>query len=155
MIDDYFLEREPFEFLYKNCLEFLQNLGNGRTSNQQIIAEYIKLELMILESLGYGIDFSCCVVTNSRVNLAFVSPKSAHAVSMEAGEKYSHKLLKLPNFLLEEESQNIENHQLIDGLKLSGFFLKKFLFIDDFDKSKQQNSLYRNNIINDLRAIST
>ena len=106
---------------------------------------------MILESLGYGIDFSCCVVTNSRVNLAFVSPKSAHAVSLEAGEKYSHKLLKLPNFLLEEKLQNVENNQLIDGLKLSGFFLKKFLFLDDFDKNKQQNSLYRNNIINDLR----
>ena len=151
MIDDYFLEREPFEFLYKNCLEFLQNLGDDRISNQQIIANYIKLELMILENLGYGIDFSCCVVTNSRVNLAFVSPKSAHAVSIEAGAKYSHKLLKLPNFLLEEKNENIENYQLIDGLKLSGFFLKKFLFLDDFDKSKQQNSLYRNNIINDLR----
>jgi DNA repair protein RecO len=155
MIDDYFLERESFEFLYKNCLEFLQNLGDDRISNQQIIANYIKLELMILECLGYGIDFSCCVVTNSRVNLAFVSPKSAHAVSMEAGEKYSHKLLKLPNFLLEEKNENIENHQLIDGLKLSGFFLKKFLFLDDFDKSKQQNSLYRNNIINNLRLISS
>ncbi len=152
IIDDYFLERESFEFLYKNFLEFLQNLGDERIQNQQIIADYIKLELMILESLGYGIDFSCCVVTNSRVNLAFVSPKSAHAVSLEAGEKYSHKLLKLPNFLLEEKSQNIENNQLIDGLKLSGFFLKKFLFIDDFDKGKQQNYLYRNNIIKDLRA---
>jgi DNA repair protein RecO (recombination protein O) len=151
IIDDYFLERESFEFLYKKFLEFLQNLGDARIQNQQIIGNYIKLELMILESLGYGIDFSCCVVTNSRVNLAFVSPKSAHAVSIEAGEKYSHKLLKLPNFLLEEKNENIENNQLIDGLKLSGFFLKKFLFIDDFDKSKQQNSLYRNNIINDLR----
>jgi DNA repair protein RecO (recombination protein O) len=107
---------------------------------------------MILESLGYGIDFSCCIVTNSRVNLAFVSPKSAHAVSMEAGEKYSHKLLKLPNFLLEEASKNIEDNQLIDGLKLSGFFLKKFLFVDNFDKSKQQNSFYRNNILKDLEA---
>jgi DNA repair protein RecO (recombination protein O) len=87
--------------------------------------------------------------------LAFVSPKSAHAVSKEAGEKYSHKLLKLPNFLLEEKNENIEDIQLIDGLKLSGFFLKKFLFLDDFDKSKQQNSLYRNNIINDLRLISS
>ena len=151
IIDDYFLERESFEFLYKKFLEFLQNLGDARIQNQQIIGNYIKLELMILESLGYGIDFSCCVVTNSRVNLAFVSPKSAHAVSIEAGEKYSHKLLKLPNFLLEEKNENIENNQLIDGLKLSGFFLKKFLFIDDFDKNKQQNSLYRNTIINDLR----
>lgn len=151
IIDDYFLERESFEFLYKKFLEFLQNLGDARIQNQQIVGNYIKLELMILESLGYGIDFSCCVVTNSRVNLAFVSPKSAHAVSIEAGEKYSHKLLKLPNFLLEEKNENIENNQLIDGLKLSGFFLKKFLFIDDFDKGKQQNSLYRNNIINDLR----
>jgi DNA repair protein RecO (recombination protein O) len=151
IIDDYFLERASFEFLYKKFLEFLQNLGDSRIQNQQIVGNYIKLELMILESLGYGIDFSCCVVTNSRVNLAFVSPKSAHAVSIEAGEKYSHKLLKLPNFLLEEKNENIENNQLIDGLKLSGFFLKKFLFIDDFDKGKQQNSLYRNNIINDLR----
>jgi DNA repair protein RecO (recombination protein O) len=151
MIDDYFLEREPFEFLYKNFVEFLQNLGDARIQNQQIIANYIKLELMILESLGYGIDFSCCVVTNSRVNLAFVSPKSAHAVSMEAGEKYSHKLLKLPNFLLEENFENIEDNHLIDGLKLSGFFLKKFLFIDDFDKGKQQNSFYRNNIIKGLQ----
>jgi len=150
MIDDYFLERESFEFLYKNCLQFLQNLGDERMPNNQIVANYIKLELMILESLGYGIDFSCCVVTNSRVNLAYVSPKSAHAVSIEAGEKYSHKLLKLPNFLLDNNIENIGNQQLLEGLKLSGFFLKKFLFIDEFDKSKQQNSLYRNNIINGI-----
>lgn len=103
---------------------------------------------MILESLGYGIDFSCCVVTNSKVNLTFVSPKSAHAVSLEAGEKYANKLLRLPQFLMDECDNYIENSQLVDGLNLSGFFLNKYLFLDNSHKKNSFSSnFYRENIL--------
>lgn len=152
IVDNYFLEKEPFHFLYTKFENFLNNLGLFSYHDSQIIAEFIKLELIILECLGYGVDFSCCVVTNSRVNLAFVSPKSAHAVSREAGEKFAHKLLRLPEFLIDESSNAFDDSQLIDGLNLSGFFLKKYLFIEQ-DPSQNalsnnfSNNFYRENIL--------
>ncbi|MBM3579795.1 MAG: DNA repair protein RecO [Alphaproteobacteria bacterium] len=91
-----------------------------------VVADYIKLELAMLRELGYGIDLSSCVVTSATTDLAFVSPKSAQAVCFTAGKPYQHKLLKLPKFLLEMEGE-LENEHLLNGLKLSGFFLQKFL----------------------------
>lgn len=152
MIDNYFLERESFTFLYTKLADFLYNLGSIVYENSCVIADFIKLELIMLENLGYGIDFSCCVVTNSRVNLAFVSPKSAHAVSFEAGKKYAHKLLPLPEFLINESKNIFENSQLIDGLNLSGFFLNKYLFIERNQSSGLLSSnFYRDNILKILQ----
>lgn len=161
IIDNYFLERENFNILYQNFVNFLQDLGNSKIQDSQIIANFVKLELLILECLGYGIDLSSCVVTNSRVNLAYVSPKSAHAVSVEAGQKYADKLLKLPFFLAQKHNletlNNVDNSDLEAGLKLSGFFLEKFLFsIDNLmfnENSRPQNSIYRSNIIKSLTSL--
>ena len=130
MFDEFFLEREEQKNLFLETQNFLEKISNNEVSDDEIIANYIRLELSILESLGYAIDLSCCVVTSSNVNLAFVSPKSGRAVSMEAGKPYENKLLKLPDFLT-EESSNVSRENLIDGLKLSGFFLEKFLNSED------------------------
>jgi DNA repair protein RecO (recombination protein O) len=156
IIDQYFLEIENFNLLYKKFLVFLKNLGDDDIKNSQIIANYVRIELLILESLGYGIDFSKCVVSNSKVNLAYVSPKSAHAVSYEIGKDYANKLLPLPKFLNHEFTEinddlfeDIEDFlsikNLIDGLNLSGFFLKKYLFIDG-KQDVFSNNFYRENI---------
>ena len=96
-------------------------------------------------------DLSSCVVTNSKVDLAFVSPKSARAVSFEAGKAYESKLLKLPNFLVDDVTDYDESH-LLDGLKLSGFFLEKFLFSEKTFDQNQQKFFYRDNIRASLEA---
>ncbi len=126
IINNNFLERENQDHLFKKLDEFLQNITSENCTISAAISTYIKLELKILESLGYGVDLSSCVVTNSTTNLAFVSPKSARAVSFEIGIPHQNKLLKLPNFLISNDAEYSPDC-LRNGLHLSGFFLEKFL----------------------------
>ena len=150
MIDELFLERDSCPMLFNGVSEFLFEVNNSSHKITDIIAKYIKLELLILQVLGYGLDFSSCVVTNSTVNLSYISPKSGRAVSLDAGQKYHHKLLKLPQFILDEDAQYIEEH-LVDGLKLSGYFLEK-IFISN---SAHKKLFYRDNILRSIaRKIS-
>lgn len=150
IIDESFLERENHEILFGKLQDFLQKLSEENSAAKDFLADYIKLELKILKTLGYGIDLSSCVVTNSKVDLAFVSPKSARAVSFEAGKIYKNKLLKLPNFLVEEEAEYGAEH-LLEGLQMSGFFLEKFLFAEK-SFNKNQN-FYRENIKKNLDSL--
>lgn len=148
IIDGCFLEREEHQLLFDDLNNFLQQISDDDVSKKEFLASYVKLELKILENLGYGIDLTSCVVTNSNDNLAFVSPKSARAVSFEAGKPYESRLLKLPNFLIEDSIYD-ESH-LFDGLKLSGYFLEKFIFDEKRDSEKKQHFFYRENIIKSL-----
>ena len=113
-----------FHQLFEETILFADQLINNNQENA--IANYIKIELKILERMGYGLDLSQCVATKNTTNLVFVSPKSGSAVCYEAGKDFASKLLFLPSFLL-NENQNIEKNQLKQGLLLTGFFLKKFL----------------------------
>lgn len=157
MLDEYFLERQSFGNLFFDFKNFLNELSDFNFPNNKLIANYVKLELSILENLGYGVDFSSCVVSNSSVNLAYVSPKSAQAVSIEAGEKYAHKLLRLPDFLKnndQKRAEEIDNHNLLDGLSLSGYFLHKNLATINNNINANlslSNNFYRENIIKILK----
>jgi DNA repair protein RecO (recombination protein O) len=139
IIDSSFLERESHEILFEKLQNFLQKITQADES-KNFLADYIKLELKILETLGYGIDLSSCVVTNSTVDLAYVSPKSARAVCEDAGNAYKNKLLKLPAFLTKEDAE-IDEAELLDGLRLSGYFLEKFIFEDRQDKLQSRKKL--------------
>jgi DNA repair protein RecO (recombination protein O) len=140
-----FLERENHQNFFEKFLNFLEKVSDERILKEEFLADYVRLELEILKELGYEIDLSSCVVTNSKENLAFVSPKSARAVSFSVGEKYQNKLLKLPNFLTEEDGKCDEKN-IVEGLVLSGFFLEKFLSDDgDFSKNKRR-FFHRENI---------
>lgn len=147
IIDSVFLERENHEDLFENLHIFLQDLANDSIERRVFLADYVRLELEILRTLGYGVDLSSCAATQVTDNLVFVSPKSARAVSLEAGLPYKDKLLPLPKFLLEEHVENDE--QILSGMKLSGYFLEKFIF----EEKKGDNDgrfFYRNNIKNQL-----
>jgi DNA repair protein RecO (recombination protein O) len=145
LIDESFLEHEVHKNLFENLHEFLQKISDENVSQKDFLKDYVHLELKILKTLGYGIDLSSCAVTDSTVDLAFVSPKSGRAVSFEIGKPYQNKLLKLPDFLLKKDCEISEQH-LLQGLDLSGFFLERF-FIEEksFDKNKQK-FFYRENI---------
>ncbi len=64
-------------------------------------------------------------------NLGYVSPKSARAVSLEAGAPYREKLLPLPRFLIGEQGRPVANHpgaDLADAAELTGYFLERHVF---------------------------
>ena len=145
IINDLFLERENLSQLFEKLNDFINKISNQKISQNEIIANYIKLEIFILSNLGYGLDLESCVVTNSKIDLAFVSPKSARAVSFNVGKNYANKLLKLPQFLISEHIEP-DYLSLLDGLKLTEFFIEKFLIPEKNFYNSKQYLFYRNNI---------
>jgi DNA repair protein RecO (recombination protein O) len=139
------LEREPLEEIFSGLLDLLKNLN---CEKEIFLKKYIEFEIELLKILGYGIDLSECVATGTQENLSFVSPKSARAVCLEAGEKYRDKLLVLPQFLLAENQGEITHQDLLNGLKLTGFFIEKYLTnkpgIKDFRARNQLMNLVVN-----------
>lgn len=119
-------EREPCNEIYTQFDTLLENF----TEDNNWIEQIIKFELNYLDSMGYGIDLSECVVSGSKDTLKWVSPKSGKAVGLEIGKEWSEKLLKLPSFLLNSEYKNLEKIELIDGLRLTGYFLSKWIYSD-------------------------
>ena len=89
-------------------------------------AALARYELLLLQSLGFGLALDCCTVTGSTQDLAFVSPKSAAAVSRAAASGYEARLLPLPAFLLDGSMATLE--QALDGLRMSGHFIETRLF---------------------------
>lgn len=113
-------ERDPHQELYRSALEVLHALDDANLWP----ALMVRWEFALLQDLGFGLDLSACVLTGANSDLAFVSPKSGRAVSREAGALYSHRLLKLPSFLLEEEPRPVP-HDILAGFALTGHFLDR------------------------------
>lgn len=80
-------------------------------------------ELGLLAELGFGLSLDRCASTGVGENLIYVSPKSAQAVSAEAGEPYKDKLLRLPAFLRGEPGSVGENDALL-ALETTGYFIE-------------------------------
>ncbi len=117
-------ERDPHPKLFDVALECLQSGGTDAFA-----ASIVRFELRYLDELGFGLNLSKCAATGQTGDLAFVSPRSAQAVSREAGEPYREKLLPLPAFLLEERSGKIPNaRETIEGLTMTGYFLDAHIF---------------------------
>lgn len=80
-------------------------------------------ELGLLSELGFGLTLDRCAATGARENLIYVSPKSASAVSAEAGEPYKDRLLPLPPFLRDASAEATLTDALA-GLKTTAYFLE-------------------------------
>lgn len=80
-------------------------------------------ELGLLAELGFGLTLDRCAATGARDNLIYVSPRSACAVSADAGEPYKDKLLPLPAFLRDGASETTLADALA-GLKTTGYFIE-------------------------------
>lgn len=89
---------------------------------------YVRWELGLLSELGFRLDLSHCASTGATEDLVWVSPKSARAVSREAGLPYAAQLLPLPRFLREDADGPTTLRDILQGLKLSGYFLERHLF---------------------------
>ena len=80
-------------------------------------------ELGLLAELGFGLTLDRCAATGARENLIYVSPKSASAVSAEAGEPYKDRMLPLPAFL-RDGGAGASLADALDGLKTTGYFIE-------------------------------
>ena len=117
-------EREPHLAIHDGFAALLAALAG--TPNWAAI--YVRFELGLLAELGFGLDLSHCAATGSTEDLAYVSPRSARAVSREAAAPYKEKLLPLPGFLLPEAGEKLVRQDILDGLKLTGYFLQSAVF---------------------------
>lgn len=86
-------------------------------------AALVRYELLLLAELGFGLDLGRCAASGGDTDLAFVSPRSAAAVSRTGAEGYESRLLPLPAFLLEGGTGDWR--AVLDGLRLTGFFLER------------------------------
>ncbi len=83
----------------------------------------VRYEHRLLAELGFGLDLASCAATGVTADLAYVSPKSAQAVSRGAGLPWAARLLPLPGFLVGAAPADADS--IRDGLKLTGFFLRR------------------------------
>lgn len=122
MIISSFQERIPHEEFFFLLEKYLRS-----TNDEFKIMDYIFLEGKILEESGYGLDLRQCVVTGRKTNLAYVSPKSARAVSLEAGLPYHALLLKLPECAItDKEPRTLQ--ELEDLFNLLLYFFQRYIF---------------------------
>lgn len=115
-------EREAHEAVFNGLGALL-----GAADDDNWPSAYVKWELGLLGELGYALDLGACAATGQVDQLAYVSPKSGRAVSLEAGEPYKGRMLALPEFLLQPGKVGTPE-EVAQGLKLTGFFLERDVF---------------------------
>ncbi len=89
---------------------------------------YIMWEIALLKELGFALDLTSCAGGGDSANLAYVSPKTGRAVSLEAGAPYKDKLLPLPEFLKSGGEQS-GFKDILTGLQMTKFFLEHWVFV--------------------------
>ena len=115
-------EREPHPRVFDGLLHLLARLPQG----QEMLAEFVRWETVLLGDLGYGLDLSACAVTGATSGLAFVSPRSGRAVTREGAGEFADRLLPLPGFLVGGNIAEAADWRA--GLALTGHFLARDAF---------------------------
>lgn len=119
-------EREPHPALYHATVALFSVMEDHPGEEAIWPAAYVRWELGLLSELGFGLDLERCAATGATDNLIYVSPRTARAVSAEAGEPYKDRLLRLPGFLVKHGPADAQ--AVIDGLALTRFFLQRHVF---------------------------
>ena len=113
-------ERDPHAGLYSVFEEILDRLEDPMLAAPLVV----RFELQLLTELGFGLDLDQCAATGATGDLIYVSPKSGRAVSREAGAPYADRMLNLPAFLRDLDTEPVGT-DLADGFALTGFFLER------------------------------
>lgn len=114
-------ERDPHGGLFSEFEQILDRLEDAVWAAPMVA----RFELQLLSELGFGLDLEQCAATGATGDLIYVSPKSGRAVSRSAGEPWADKMLRLPAFLRDRDSQPA-GRDLADGFALTGFFLMRY-----------------------------
>ena len=122
LLDAALPEREPHPAMFDG---FSALLGAFDHPGWPVI--YVRLELGLLQELGFGLDLTKCAATGATEDLAYVSPKTGRAVSRAAAGPYKEKLIELPAFL-STGGLPADGEELRKGLDLTGYFLERHVF---------------------------
>jgi DNA repair protein RecO (recombination protein O) len=120
--EDALPEREPHEPVFAGLIALLPRLTLG----QVVLPELVLWETVLLADLGFALDLTRCTVTGATEGLAYVSPKTGRAVTVEGAGLWSSRLLPLPTFLTGATDSGPEACR--DGLRLTGHFLTRDVF---------------------------
>lgn len=134
LLRDTMPERQHYKGLYEGTLAMIESLSQHHWAEV-----YVFWELRLLDVLGYGLDLTRCAAGGDANDLFYLSPKSACAVSKEAGKPYESKLFKLPHFLIPNVNKNATDHdpqmsqddpnaEVQKGLKIGAYFLEYRVF---------------------------
>lgn len=115
-------EGTPYPALYQ-ALDGVLGAVDAAPAARGWAVALVRYELLLLAELGFGLDLGRCAATGGAQDLVYVSPRSAAAVSRDAAVGYESRLLPLPPFLLEGGAA--EWDAILDGLRLTGFFLER------------------------------
>lgn len=83
---------------------------------------YLRWELGLLETLGFGLDLSTCAVTGQAYDLVFISPKTGRAVSRNAAGKWADRLLPLLPVMLGQDTEDLSD--MVQALEVLGYFFE-------------------------------
>lgn len=117
----YLAERDPHPGLHEAAGIILDHLDDPLDAARLLV----RFELALLDELGFGLDLTACAATGATTDLAYVSPKSARAVSRTAGDPWRDRLLPLPAFLLAGDGRVPSRADLLDAFRLTGHFLER------------------------------
>ncbi len=114
-------ERDPHRDVFDSTVDLLDAMGTAAGWR----LNYVRWELDLLADLGFGLDLSACAATGVTTDLAYVSPRTGRAVSVEAARPYRHRLLRLPRFMLDATLADADGADIEAGLALTGYFLER------------------------------
>lgn len=120
-------EGTPYPALYQ-ALDGLLGAVEAAPAARGWAVALVRYELLLLAELGFGLDLGRCAAMGGKDDLAFVSPRSAAAVSRSGAVGYEDRLLPLPAFLLEGGTGDWTG--ILDGLRLTGFFIERSVLTD-------------------------
>ena len=86
-------------------------------ANKNLVKEYIFWELKLLKLVGYDLEL------NKIVNKEIINNKTTYYVQSSTEKKI------VPNFLVDLDYDELDNNNLLNGLKLVGDYLEKNILI--------------------------
>lgn len=118
-------ERDPHERFFVAGEVVLDSFGDPAVCGELMV----RLELEVLNDLGFGLDLVKCAATGATEDLVYVSPRTGRAVSRQAGAPYHARLLPLPRFLVDRVgSGGPDPGQLRQAFELTGHFLDRNVY---------------------------
>lgn len=121
-------DHDPHPRLYNMLDSFYNSFQSvNDKANFDLLENYVKLEVAILEETGFGLSLDLCAVTGAREGLTHVSPRTGRAVCKNEAQPYLDKLIELPSFLTGNFPPASSFVEIRKGLALTGYFLEKIL----------------------------